>query len=133
MGHKINQIFSGTSSRISQTVDLPILKLNDNYACDSPVAKYLNVTASLNAGDNGSRNRLFFLSSAGPTNLSKSSKVEGSILKKFKCIEWSFSLISCTKLSKWPCCSLYFHNSLTQEDRFLLPFSNKFNAINLFR
>ena len=47
MGHKIDQIFSGTSSRISQTVDLPILKLNDNDACDSPAAKYLNVTGSL--------------------------------------------------------------------------------------
>ena len=54
MGLITFQICCGTSFNISLNVDLPIRKLNESDACDSPVARYLSVTANFNEGDKGS-------------------------------------------------------------------------------
>ena len=54
MGLITFQIFFGTSFNILRTVDLPIQKLNESDACDSPVARSLSVTANFNKGDRGS-------------------------------------------------------------------------------
>ena len=75
MGLITFQICFGTSFNISQTIDLPIRKLNESDACDSPVARYLSVTANFNEGDKGSRKLLPFLTIDDPTKLKNSSQI----------------------------------------------------------